>query len=525
MKVASIFLLLASTSIYAANDDRFNYRGTEGNNYGPEDWGSVTCDDPNNCLGWPDSWELSMGWNLAETSCQHCPANTNKQCGGSHHQSPIDLLRNKAINGSSTFNECIDVHWMKYEDSSCSWDHISDQGGFTIEPHTLKITQPTEIVADGSIRLSCPSEGGRRWGKIDFSKGFSQWWFLSHIDFKVPSEHSQEGKFYSGEIQMAHFYSVTGDEANVDNEMAHVSIFIQEYDNVPPYPWLDRAICQWRKTEEEQRAACGLPSVDPYPGCFPYSRDENNVTAISRNSNARNLRTADSKNSKNTNSNPEDKKSALEFMQGQPLRVEIEPDNFAEHSMTDEEWAAWAEAYSESDNKRFEAWNNGERRELLEWDHRSFHNYQPLIDVKTEYYFRYSGTQTVPPCYGRFDQSIPTLGGRGFTNHWRVMKDPIPVHSRQITELHRLLRERINPASSQTRTACAKETAGKVDETTGRINVARPLQYTSHSHFKVFCECQDWRSKWPEDRKWCASGNQNQRLYDNPYNHEWKEGF
>jgi carbonic anhydrase len=80
----------------------------------------------------------------------------------------------------------------------------------------------------------------------------------------------------------------------------------------------------------------------------------------------------------------------------------------------------------------------------------SFHNYQFLIDVRTEYYFRYSGTSTVPPCYGPF-----TAGSRGNTNHWRVLKDPIRVHPRQISEMERLLRERIAPKNDNS-TACRK---------------------------------------------------------------------
>jgi hypothetical protein len=66
--------------------------------------------------------------------------------------------------------------------------------------------------------LACRSTDAS-WGRIDFSKGFSQWWYLSHIDFHVPSEHMQEGKRYDGEMQMYHFYSVSGEEAGVNNEV------------------------------------------------------------------------------------------------------------------------------------------------------------------------------------------------------------------------------------------------------------------------------------------------------------------
>lgn len=115
---------------------------------------------------------------------------------------------------------------MKYEDASCSWDQLEEHQSFSIERHALRINQPIER-ADGDLRLACPRPGGRRWGRIDFSKGFSQWWFLSHIDVKIPSEHTQEGKRYSAEVQMAHFYSVSGDVAGVDNEVSSIMIELE----------------------------------------------------------------------------------------------------------------------------------------------------------------------------------------------------------------------------------------------------------------------------------------------------------
>jgi hypothetical protein len=111
---------------------------------------------------------------------------------------------------------------MKYEDSSCTWQHLVDANAISIERHALRVAQPLEgSFSEGSVRLACPEPGrGRRWGKIDFSKGFSQWWYLSHIDFHVPSEHTQDGKRYSAEAQMYHYYSVSGEDAGVDNEVS-----------------------------------------------------------------------------------------------------------------------------------------------------------------------------------------------------------------------------------------------------------------------------------------------------------------
>ena len=39
------------------------------------------------------------------------------------------------------------------------------------------------------------------------------------------------------------------------------------YENVNSWAYLDKLICQWRKVEEEVRAACGLPPVAPYGRC------------------------------------------------------------------------------------------------------------------------------------------------------------------------------------------------------------------------------------------------------------------
>jgi hypothetical protein len=88
----------------------------------------------------------------------------------------------------------------------------------------LQVVQPIDYESeksDGRYKIACIGQPGigRRWGRADFPKGFSQWWFLSHIDFKVPSEHTQEGKRYAAEIQLHHVYSVTAEVAGVENQV------------------------------------------------------------------------------------------------------------------------------------------------------------------------------------------------------------------------------------------------------------------------------------------------------------------
>lgn len=96
------------------------------------------------------------------------------------------------------------------------------------------------------------------------------------------------------------------------------------------------------------------------------------------------------------------------------------------------------------------------------------------------------------------------------------MKDPIRVSHRQIEELHRLLRERIAPKDDPV-AACQADTAGKVHPVTGRVDTARPLQNNHKAHYTVFCECENWKSKFKEDQEWCRM-NINNRLFHQPYN-------
>jgi Eukaryotic-type carbonic anhydrase len=142
-------------------------------------------------------------------------------------------------------------------------------------------------------------------------------------------------------------------------------------------------------------------------------------------------------------------------------------------------------------------------RHLMNYDHISFNAYEWMLAVKTEYYFRYEGTFATPPC--------------SETVHWRIMKDPIQVHPDQIKELERLLAWRIAPKGS-TFKECQRDTAGK--DRPGRegnaVDLNRPIQSTKPLHRMVFCECQDWRSKFEEDRRWCRRGVKT-RLYEVPY--------
>jgi hypothetical protein len=189
-----------------------------------------------------------------------------------------------------------------------------------------------------------------------------------------------------------------------------------------------------------------------------------------------------------------------------PLKIQIDPENFDPETNFD-----WDE-FIAKEYARDEQMNSNKHRRLMNYDHAEWNNYYALLGVRTEYYYRYSGTQTIPPCYGKWFAG----NQRRQTNHWRVMKDPVRISQRQLDEMHRLLRERIAPAHDPVR-ACQPDTAAKVSSD-GTVDVARPLQSTHTAHFKVFCECPNWRSKWIEDRQWCEMRDKMLRFYSHPYN-------
>lgn len=361
----------------------------------------------------------------------------------------------------------------------------------------------------------------------------------------MPSEHYQDGARYDGEIHLQHFYSE--DTSVQNNDMGTVAVFLQAYDDAPPYLALDKIICQWRRKEYEVRTECGLDPVDStYPGCFPLKR---------------NLRESASTSSSSSSSSPatdRPKNSTLpRFRTAQDVilynaqrrnhpnhtNVKIRLEE-SDRAPVDEEkdWDAWIQQHSDQMREEEELYHRlrkdehgGEHtealhqqfRQLLAYDEVEWFNYWPMLGVRTEYYFRYSGGQSIPPCYGKFnDDAADGENTRSDTNHWRVMKDPTRISRRQLKELQRLIAERIAPMDDPVN-SCEPDTAAKVsrndDGAIIDVDVARPLMEWNTVHFKTFCECKDWPSKWPEDRAWCLEEDIEKRFYEKPYNFESDE--
>lgn len=177
MKVL-LLCLAALPRFCLGQEDLFNYRETEGNDYGPRDWEEVECDDTDTCPGWPEKWPFRKGWRFSRNDCENCEPGDD--CG-THHQSPIPLDRliwgpKKRMGDTGVYN-CGDNHWMKYEPGTCTFDHMKEANAVTVERHALRISQPVEKDDDGDYRLACMTQGvGRKFSRLDMSGGFSQWW-------------------------------------------------------------------------------------------------------------------------------------------------------------------------------------------------------------------------------------------------------------------------------------------------------------------------------------------------------------
>ena len=143
----------------------------------------------------------------------------------------------------------------------------------------------------------------------------------------------------------------------------------------------------------------------------------------------------------------------------------VREENFVEKGLKDED-AYFKEIHGAYQRRELQTPVKENYEDVFWWP------YEWLLKVGTEYYYRYEGSMTVPPCYT--------------VNHWRVMKDPIRVAKHQITELERLLAWRMNGN-------CKSDTAGKArEDNPDAVDVARPIQEMEKGHRMVFCECQDW---------------------------------
>ena len=109
MEISSRALIFIA-ALSGVSADSFNYQYTNGDEYGPAEWNRVTCNNFETCEGWPDKHESSVGWRLNENQCRWCPE-TGNTCPFNHRMSPVNLVRDRAIEDNPNWKDCPDWHW------------------------------------------------------------------------------------------------------------------------------------------------------------------------------------------------------------------------------------------------------------------------------------------------------------------------------------------------------------------------------------------------------------------------------
>ena len=163
------------------DEEYFNYSPKSRSSYGPDSWGSLTGDTREG-----EYWRQYKEWidpDLDKNSCN----------SGSDRQSPIDLSFD-AVNA-----ECLEYHQIKDKSGTVTIDDEYNVR-FEILPNKLRInyrwdSAPMRDVDQGADQpYNIPS--------ADIPKGWGIHLPVVHIDIKVPSEHTMNGKRYAAEYQV-----------------------------------------------------------------------------------------------------------------------------------------------------------------------------------------------------------------------------------------------------------------------------------------------------------------------------------
>jgi len=196
--------------------------------------------------------------------------------------------------------------------------------------------------------------------------------------------------------------------------MASVSVFMEAYDDAPPFRMLDKIICQWRRKEYNVRLQCGLDPVNStYPGCFPLFRDRNLNEQDIDNTDYLRARPTDESDSTTAYDDISDEEHVafnrrkpfqtvadiinFNYQTGRNSTIELEEANY--DPAEDIDWAKWiaeqSEKMQQEDGLYHKLKNNDyggnhtdemheKYRQLVMGDELEFHNYWPLIGVRTE---------------------------------------------------------------------------------------------------------------------------------------------
>jgi hypothetical protein len=121
--LVSIIHNTATAQAQAQYLDSWNYHKTEERddgfmNYGPADWGDISCDEQNaldECYAYRDKWHTGRAWELEQNYCRWCPESSGNQNCGRHHQSPtINLERDRALHNEIRSKGCPSVRRCVY---------------------------------------------------------------------------------------------------------------------------------------------------------------------------------------------------------------------------------------------------------------------------------------------------------------------------------------------------------------------------------------------------------------------------
>jgi hypothetical protein len=160
--------------------------------------------------GYPEQYPYAFGFTIdGDSQCKWCPDSGSHDACGLHRQSPIDLKRSSAIIGGPDEKDCPDWHRLSYKDDTCTWNDIRDH--LSIERHALQISIPQLDTGE----IDCLEMGLRKYPRLDYSKGFPDFFWLQRIDISVPSQHIQEGIQYAAEVSLNHFYEIAHEKNQV----------------------------------------------------------------------------------------------------------------------------------------------------------------------------------------------------------------------------------------------------------------------------------------------------------------------
>jgi len=150
-----------------------------GSGYGPKDWGDVSAEDTPEYKYWGQYQEW-IEPNLGKNECN----------SGGDRQSPIDLRYDYAT------AECLEYHEIRDKMGDYAIDD-SLNIQFEIHPTKLRIAyhwEPEEKDSDVKDAILGPS--------ADVPKGWGDQLPVLHVDIKIPSEHTIEGKRFAMEYQV-----------------------------------------------------------------------------------------------------------------------------------------------------------------------------------------------------------------------------------------------------------------------------------------------------------------------------------